>query len=84
MSAFKPVTNIINFSPTQAIVGQEVELTATVQPADATNRVIDWSLVSGNVTFRTTGSGTTKRTFMTANTSQTHTLRATIRNGQQG
>ena len=81
---FIAVRDITNFQPTQAIVGQEVELKATVEPSNATNREIDWSLVSGNVTFRTSGSGVTKRTFMTANASANITLRATIRNGQQG
>jgi hypothetical protein len=77
---FISVTDITNFRPTQAIVGQEVELLADVIPANATNRTIEWSLVSGNATFRRSGT----RTFLTANASSNITLRATIRNGRQG
>ena len=79
---FIPVTDITNFRPLQAIVGQEVELLADVVPSNATNRTIEWSLVSpsGGATFRTSGT----RTFMTATTSANITVRATIRNGTQG
>jgi hypothetical protein len=77
---FISVTDITNFKPLQAIVGQEVELTATVNPANATNKTIEWSLVSGNATIRQSGT----RYYLTANASQNITVRATIRNGQQG
>jgi hypothetical protein len=80
MSAFKPVTNITDFIPTQAIVGQEVELKATVVPSDATNKTIEWSLVSGNATIRQSGT----RYYLTANASGNISVRATIRNGAQG
>jgi hypothetical protein len=78
--SFIAVTDITNFSPTQAIVGQEVELTATVSPSNATNKTIEWSIVSGNATIRQSGT----RYYLTANASQNVTVRATIRNGQQG
>jgi hypothetical protein len=78
--SFIAVTDITNFSPTQAIIGQEVELTATVVPSNATNRTIEWSIVSGNATIRQSGT----RCYLTANASQNVTVRATIRNGQQG
>jgi uncharacterized protein YjdB len=78
--SFIPVTDITNFQPLQAIVGQEVELTATVVPNNATNRTIEWSIVNGNATIRRNGA----RSFMTANASGTVTVRATVRNGQQG
>jgi uncharacterized protein YjdB len=79
---FIPVTDIRNFRPTQAIVGQEVELLADVIPTNATNRTIEWSLVSpsGGATFRRSGT----RTWMTASASANITLRATIRNGAAG
>ena len=77
---FIPVTDIINFQPLQAIVGQEVELTATVNPNNATNKTIEWSLVSGNATIRKSGT----RSYLTANASGNISVRATIRNGQQG
>jgi len=83
--SFISVTDITNMRPTQATVGTEVELLADVVPSNATNRVIEWSRVSGvSVSFRTTGAGATYRTFMTFNESGTVTLRATIRNGAQG
>ena len=78
--SFIPVSDIINFRPTQAIVGQEVELLADVIPNNATNRTIEWSIVSGNATIRRSGT----RSFITANASGNVSVRATIRNGQQG
>jgi len=76
--SFIAVTDITNFSPVQAIVGQEVELTATVVPSNATNKTIEWSLVSGNATIRQSGT----RYFLTANASANVSVRATIRNGK--
>ena len=82
---FIPVERIDNFRihpavvPLQAAVGQEVELLADVFPANATNRTIDWSLISGDITFRRSGT----RTWITSNASQLIRLRATIRNGRQ-
>jgi uncharacterized protein YjdB len=78
--SFIAVTNISNFKPTQAIVGQEIELTATVEPSTATNKTIEWSLVSGNATIRQSGT----RYYLTANASGNIQVRAIIRNGQQG
>jgi hypothetical protein len=75
---FIPVTDITNFRPAQAIVGQEVELLADVVPDNATNQTIEWSLVTGNATIRRSGT----RSWLTANSSQLISLRATIRNGQ--
>ena len=49
--SFIPVTDITNFAPTQVMVGQETTLAATVQPTNATNKTISWSLVSGNATI---------------------------------
>jgi uncharacterized protein YjdB len=80
---FIAVTDITNFKPTQAIVGTEIELTATVNPTTATNKEIDWSVVTGSATIRTTGSGTSKKSYLTATKSENITVRATIRNGKQ-
>ena len=76
---FIPVQRLENFRPTQAMVDVEVELLADVVPNNATNRTIEWSLVSGNATIRRAGN----RTFLTAQSSQLITVRATIRNGRQ-
>jgi len=75
--SFIPVTNITNFQPLQAIVGQEVELTAAVQPPNATNRTIVWSIVSGQGTIRQQGD----RYFLTPTGTGTINVRATIANG---
>ena len=84
--SFIPVTNITGFSPTQLKVGQEMELTAIVNPPNATNKTIEWSVGGKNVghsneTYTTRYSGT--RCYITAHQSAVITVRATIRNGQQ-
>jgi endo-1,4-beta-xylanase len=77
---FIAVKDIANFAPLQAIVGQEVELTGTVSPTNATNKTIEWSLVSGNATIRQSGT----RYYLTAKASENIVVRATVRNGIQG
>ena len=77
--SFISVQRLENFRPLQAMVGVEVELLADVVPPNATNRTIEWSIVSGNGAIRRTGN----RSFLTANASQPITVRATIRNGRQ-
>jgi predicted metal-dependent TIM-barrel fold hydrolase len=78
---FVSVIDISNFSPTQAVLNTEVEITSTVEPSNATNKEIFWWVVSYNnvllkahdpplqgtdvATFRTTGTGAGKRTFIT-------------------
>jgi len=79
--SFISVTNITDFQPLQAIVGQEVEITGEVQPPNATNRTIVWSIVSGQGTIRQQGTGATARYFLTATGTGTINLRATIANG---
>ena len=74
---FIPVTDITNFRPTQAIIGQEVELHADVAPGNATNQTIEWSLVRGNATIIP---GTNK---FIGHSSELVTVMATIRNGKQ-
>ena len=77
--SFIAVTDITNFTPTQAIVGQETKLSGTVTPSNATNKEIVWSVVSGNATI-------TKKTdgyYVKPNASGTITVRATIANGKQ-
>jgi len=76
--SFIPVTNLTNFSVSQAIVEEEIELTATINPSGATKKAIEWSIVSGNATIRQNGT----RYFLTANAGENITVRATIRNGQ--
>ena len=78
--SFTPVANIVGFRPTQVIVGQEVELLADVVPNNATNRTIEWSIVTGNATIRRSGT----RSFLTAHVSENISVRAAIRNGTQG
>ena len=75
--SFISVTDITNFSPTQMMVGETQPLTGTVFPANATNRTIEWSLVSGPGTVdRITGR-------VTATGSGNIIVRATVRNGVQ-
>jgi hypothetical protein len=75
---FIAVNDIINIQPTQATMGQEVELTAMVDPQMATNQTIEWSMVSGNATIRRDGT----RFFLTPNGSEIIKIRATVRNGK--
>jgi len=78
--SFISVTNITNFRPLQGIVGQEEELLADVVPPNATNKTLEWSLVSGSATFRTSGG----RNYITPTSRAPLAVRATIRNGVQG
>lgn len=80
---FTQVNDITNFSPLQAIINTETEITALVTPSNATNKEIIWSLVSpsGGATFRTTGTGTNKRTYITPRVSGRLEIRATIIHG---
>jgi len=77
--SFISVTDITNFSPSQAIVGEEIELTGQVVPNNATNQTIEWSVVGGNASIRQSGS----RYYLTPNASGTITVRGTVRNGKQ-
>lgn len=61
-----PVTNIIG-APTSITVGTPISLVATVEPSNATNQNIDWSIsnagttgayITGTNTLNTTNSGT--------------------------
>jgi endo-1,4-beta-xylanase len=76
--SFIPVTDITGFEPTQAIVGEETKLEGTVQPPDATNKNIVWSVVSGNATIVTKVDGQ----YIKPNASGTITVRATIIDGK--
>jgi hypothetical protein len=71
-SNFVAVTNITGV-PTAATAGTALALTSTVEPSNATNKTIVWSVVSGSAsvsgsTLNPTGAGTV-------------TVRATITNG---
>ena len=71
---FIPVEDIIDFQPTEVVVGFPAPLSATVVPPNATNRTIEWSVVSGHATI----AGNT----LTANASVNIVVRATVRNGK--
>jgi endo-1,4-beta-xylanase len=75
--AFIPVTDITNFRSAEAIVGEEIELLADVVPGNATNRTIEWSIISGDGTIRRSGN----RSFLTPTSTQRIAVRATIRHG---
>ena len=77
--SFTPVTDITNFAPLQVHAGVEYELSALVEPPDATNQTIEWSLVSGNASIRKDG----VRHYLTPHVAENIALRATIRNGIQ-
>jgi endo-1,4-beta-xylanase len=72
MADFVEVTNITGV-PTQAVVGMPLTLSGTVSPANATNKTIVWSLVSGP--------GTISGNTLTPTGSGTIIVRATIANG---
>ena len=74
--SFIAVTDITNFSPTQVEVGVQASLQATVEPSNATNKTIEWSLVSGKATVQSNG-------IIIPNGSESIKVRATIRNGKQ-
>jgi hypothetical protein len=71
-SIFVAVTNITNV-PTAATAGTTLALTSTVEPSNATNKTIVWSVVSGSATVN----GST----LNPTAAGTVTVRATITNG---
>jgi uncharacterized protein YjdB len=65
----------------QLVVGQKTTFTATVAPSDVTNKTIAWSRVSGVAcTIEQNTAGTS--VSLTAQATDTVTLRATIANGK--
>ena len=77
--SFISVTDIINFAPLQAIVGQETKLLGTVVPSNATNKAIIWSMVTGNGVITNKPDGY----YIKPTASGTITVRATIINGKE-
>jgi len=77
--SFTPVTSITNFSPDTMVVGQEYELTATVNPSGATNQKIDWLVPNNKATMRIAGG----RTYITPIVDGTLNVKAVIKNGKQ-
>ena len=75
---FIAVTDITNFAPTQTLVGEETKLAGTVSPSNATNKEINWSIVSGNATIVTKPDGQ----YIKPNATGNITVRATIANGK--
>jgi len=76
VSAFVPVTGIINY-PTTATVGVPLTLTAVVEPHDATNQTIMWSVITfGGIATITDGN------IFTATGNYYVTVRATITDGK--
>jgi hypothetical protein len=73
---FVPVTSITAI-PTTGTVGTGLTLTGTVNPSNATNRNITWSIVTAGSTGATITGGNTLR----ATSAGTVTVRATINNG---
>jgi uncharacterized protein YjdB len=76
--SFISVTDIANV-PTQAYAGQETELTGTVVPANAKNKTIEWSIVSGHAAIVQKNG----KSYVKPTASGKVTVRATIRNGVQ-
>ena len=87
---FVPVESIYASIPQQAQVGGSVTLTGSVNPQNATNRVIDWSWDSPNgISFDGTGAATISRdsngnTVITFNQPGNVTIIATVKNGSIG
>ncbi|MCL2055222.1 MAG: Ig-like domain-containing protein [Oscillospiraceae bacterium] len=75
-SAFVPVTSISDV-PTAATAGTPLALTGTVNPADATNKTISWSVQNAGTTGAAISGGNTLHTTAAG----TATVRATIING---
>jgi len=67
----------LNQSTASLVVGDTLQLTATVQPADATNRVVSWS--SGDTTVATVNS----TGLVTAVSSGTSTITVTTQDGNR-
>ena len=78
VTVFVPVTNITGVTTT-AKVGTPLTLTGTVAPTDATNKTIEWSVISAGTTNATI-TGSALNTF-NATAAGTATVRATIING---
>jgi len=76
--SFIPVLDITNFAPMQVSAGVEYKLSAEVEPLDAANQSIEWSLVSGNATIVKKSDD---QYYLTAHKSEEITVMATIRNG---
>ena len=72
---FVPVTDITGV-PTEATVNQALTLTSTVEPSDATNQTIIWSVFAPGTTGATIAGN-----VLTATAAGTVTVRATILNG---
>jgi hypothetical protein len=77
-SFFVPVTDITGV-PTDGIVGTPLLLSGTVEPADATNKTIEWRVTSAGTTGVTTGPIT--GTSITPTGTGTITLLAAISDG---
>ena len=75
---FIPVTSITGGPPASAITGTPLTLTGTVNPANATNRTISWSVTNAGTTGATISGGNTFNTTAAG----TVTVRATVTNGQ--
>jgi len=78
LSVFVPVTSISGV-PGTVILGTPLTLTSTVNPTDATNQTIVWSVVSANGTGATITPPNTLS--ITSAGTGTVTIRATISNG---
>jgi len=74
-TSYVPVTSISGVS-LSATAGTPLTLTGTVNPSNATNKAIDWSLVSAGMTGATINGST-----LNATAAGTVTVRATIANG---
>ena len=68
---------VTNITGVPAQVGVDLELTGTVAPTNATNKAIEWSVVSGS------GSVSVKngKPYLNASASGNVVVRATVRNG---
>ena len=77
---FIPVTSITDCSvalPAKMLVGQEYELTATVNPSSATNQQIIWEVSSEFANLRLAG----VKTYITPKKKGNFTVKAWIING---
>jgi endoglucanase len=74
--AFIPVSDITGV-PTMATAGADLTLTGSVEPSDATNKTIVWSIANAGTTGATVVNGNTLKTT----TAGTATVTATVVNG---
>ena len=79
---FVPVTNIIGV-PTNATVNTSIFLTATVQPINATNKTIVWTVINQGTTNATIYEVPGIGIFFKASASGNAQIRATIINGTE-